>query len=101
MQEENFAPILAVMKVSSINKAIEYVNDSDFGLTSAIYTSDVKVAKYFSDRVETGSVFMNRCDYLDPALAWVGVKNSGMGFSLSKYAFKSVTRKKSLNFKTS
>lgn len=99
MQEENFGPILPVMKVTSMEEAINYVNDSDYGLTSAIFTREVATAKAFADEVNTGTVFMNRCDYLDPALPWTGVKNSGVGSSLSKYGFYHVTRRKALHFK--
>jgi len=100
MKEENFGPILPVMKVKNVEEAINLINDSDYGLTSAIFTNDTEQSKFFSDEVETGTVFMNRCDYLDPALPWTGVKNSGCGSSLSKYGFMHVTRRKSLHFKT-
>jgi acyl-CoA reductase-like NAD-dependent aldehyde dehydrogenase len=99
MQEENFGPILAVMKVDGLEQAIDLVNDSPYGLTSAIFTRDIGVAKKFSERVNTGTVFMNRCDYLDPALPWTGVKDSGCGSTLSKYGFYGVTRRKALHFK--
>lgn len=99
MQEENFGPILPVMRVSSLEEAISLVNDSHYGLTSAIFTEDVRVAKTFAHQVDVGTVFMNRCDYLDPALPWTGVKDSGCGSSLSKYGFYSVTRRKGLHFK--
>jgi len=99
MQEENFAPILPVMPVDSLEQAIELVNDSQYGLTSAIFTSDIAKAKLFAADVNTGTVFMNRCDYLDPALPWTGVKNSGCGSALSHLGFLSVTRAKALHFK--
>jgi acyl-CoA reductase-like NAD-dependent aldehyde dehydrogenase len=99
MQEENFAPILPVVPVDSIEQAIELVNDSQYGLTSAIFTKDLSKAKHFAENVETGTVFMNRCDYLDPALPWTGVKNSGCGSALSSLGFLSVTRAKALHFK--
>ena len=99
MQEENFAPILPVLPVDSIEEAIALVNDSRYGLTSAIFTQDLNKAKLFAEQVETGTVFMNRCDYLDPALPWTGVKNSGCGSALSHLGFLSVTRAKSLHFK--
>lgn len=99
MQEENFGPIVGICKVNSMEEALTHINDSNYGLTSAIYTSNQKTAKTFAKEANTGTVFMNRCDYLDPALAWVGVKNSGQGFSLSKFSFHSVTRKKSIHFK--
>ena len=99
MKEENFGPILPVMKVTGVDQAIELINDSDYGLTCAVFTSDVAIAKRVAQIAETGTVFMNRCDYLDPAQPWTGVKNSGVGSSLSKYGFLSVTRRKSLHFK--
>lgn len=100
MKEENFGPILPIMKVASEDEAINLINDSDYGLTCAVFTNDIKIAKKVAADAETGTVFMNRCDYLDPALPWTGVKNSGCGSSLSKYGFHGVTRRKSLHFKT-
>ncbi len=100
MKEENFGPLLPVMKVQNVDEAIKNINDSDYGLTCAIFTNDVSVAQRIGNEAETGTVFMNRCDYLDPALPWTGVKNSGVGSSLSKYGFHSVTRLKSIHFKT-
>ncbi|MES3039472.1 MAG: aldehyde dehydrogenase family protein, partial [Bdellovibrionota bacterium] len=99
MQEENFAPILPVMPVDSMEQAIQFVNDSKYGLTSAIFTKDMNKAKIFAENVNTGTVFMNRCDYLDPALPWTGVKDSGCGSALSHLGFLSVTRAKALHFK--
>lgn len=100
MQEENFGPILPVMAVSGLEEAIKLTNDSEYGLTAAIFTRDVAVAKRFAVEANVGTVFMNRCDYLDPALPWTGVKDSGCGSSLSKYGFYHLTRRKSLHFKT-
>ncbi|NUM89248.1 MAG: aldehyde dehydrogenase family protein, partial [Bdellovibrionales bacterium] len=100
MQEENFGPILPVMRVKNLQEAIRHVNDSPYGLTSAIFTRDTGVAREFARKVDVGTVFMNRCDYLDPALPWTGVKHSGCGSSLSKYGFYGVTRRKGLHFKT-
>jgi acyl-CoA reductase-like NAD-dependent aldehyde dehydrogenase len=99
MKEENFGPILPVMKVGDIHQAIDFINDSEYGLTSSIFTVNKQHADLFFEEAESGTVFMNRCDYLDPALAWAGVKNSGCGASLSKYGFHNVTRRKSKNFK--
>jgi len=99
MQEENFGPILPVMKVDGVEQAVELVNDSPYGLTSAIFTKDKRLAEQFARHVNVGTVFMNRCDYLDPALPWTGVKNSGCGSTLSKYGFYGVTRRKGLHFK--
>nr|CAG8542276.1 2733_t:CDS:10 [Entrophospora candida] len=82
MTEESFGPVIGIMKVSSDEEAINLMNDSEFGLTASIWTKDEDAALRIGNEIETGTWFMNRCDYLDPALAWVGVKNSGRGCSL-------------------
>ncbi|MEK0084049.1 aldehyde dehydrogenase family protein [Benzoatithermus flavus] len=100
MTEESFAPIVGIMKVRDDEEAIALMNDSAFGLTAAIWTSDEAAALRIGDRLETGTVFMNRCDYLDPALAWVGVKDSGRGVALSRLAYEHLTRPKSFHLRT-
>ena len=99
MTEETFGPVMGVMKVSGDQQAIELMNDSEFGLTAAIFTQDEAAAIEIGDCVNTGTWFMNRCDYLDPALAWTGVKNSGRGCTLSSVGFESLTRPKSFHLK--
>ncbi len=99
MKEESFGPVVGIMKVSSDNEAIKLMNDSKYGLTASIWTQDIKVARDISEEIEVGTVFVNRCDYLDPSLAWTGTKNSGVGVSLSTFVFNSVTRLKSMHFK--
>jgi acyl-CoA reductase-like NAD-dependent aldehyde dehydrogenase len=76
------------------------MNDSDLGLTAAIWTSDEAAAARIGRRIETGTVFMNRCDYLDPALAWTGVKNTGRGVTLSTLGYDHLTRAKSFHLRT-
>ncbi|CAG8564158.1 15067_t:CDS:10, partial [Dentiscutata heterogama] len=87
MREESFGPVVGIMKVSSDKEAIKLMNDSEFGLTASIWTKDENAALEIGNEIDTGTWFMNRCDYLDPALAWVGVKNSGRGCTLSKLGF--------------
>ncbi len=99
MREETFGPVLGIMKVASDEAAIELMNDSAFGLTAAIFTSDVEAAIDIGDRIDTGTWFMNRCDYLDPALSWVGVKDSGRGISLSSLGYSTLTRPKSFHLR--
>ena len=101
MRDESFGPVVGIMKVSSDEEAIQLMNDSEFGLTAAIWTSDVAAAKAIGARVETGTVFMNRCDYLDPALTWTGVKNTGRGATLSALGYEALTRPKSFHLRTS
>jgi acyl-CoA reductase-like NAD-dependent aldehyde dehydrogenase len=99
MTEETFGPVMGIMKVSGDDEAIRLMNDSEFGLTAAIFTQDEDAAIAIGDRVDTGTWFMNRCDYLDPALAWTGVKNSGRGCTLSTVGFEALTRPKSYHLK--
>jgi acyl-CoA reductase-like NAD-dependent aldehyde dehydrogenase len=100
MTEETFGPAVGVMPVASDDEAIHLMNDSRYGLTAAIWTADLDAALRIGDRVATGTWFMNRCDYLDPALAWTGVKDSGRGCSLSRLQYERVTRPKSFHLRT-
>jgi acyl-CoA reductase-like NAD-dependent aldehyde dehydrogenase len=100
MTEETFGPAVGVMAVGSDDEAVRLMNDSRYGLTAAIWTSDQDAAIRIGDRVETGTWFMNRCDYLDPALAWTGVKDSGRGCSLSRLQYEHLTRPKSFHLRT-
>ncbi len=99
MNEESFGPVVGIMKVSNDKEALELMNDSDYGLTASIWTVDKNAAKELSKHIQTGTVYMNRCDYLDPALAWSGVKDTGRGISLSTFGYDQVTRVKSIHFK--
>ncbi len=99
MNEETFGPAIGIMKVSSDAEALRLMNDSDYGLTAAIWTADADAAAQLGAQIDTGTVFMNRCDYLDPALAWTGVKNSGRGCTLSSVGFESLTRPKSFHLR--
>jgi len=100
MQEECFGPVAGIMKVRSDDEAIRHMNDSAFGLTAAIWTADETAALTIGARVDTGTWFMNRCDYLDPALGWVGVKDSGRGCTLSRVGYEMLTRPKSFHLRT-
>ncbi len=100
MQEENFGPLLPMMKVADDAEAIAHINDSQFGLTAVICTSDQSRAEAFAKAVEAGTIFMNRCDCLDPALPWTGLKASGKGSSLSRYGLLAMTRPKAIHFRT-
>jgi acyl-CoA reductase-like NAD-dependent aldehyde dehydrogenase len=99
MTEESFGPVVGILKVASDEEAIGLMNDSDFGLTASIWTADEAAAIAVGERVETGTWFMNRADYLDPALAWTGVKDSGRGCSLSRVGYEQLTRPKSFHLR--
>ncbi len=99
MREESFGPVVGIMKVADDAEALRLMNDSRYGLTAAIFTRDAEAAAAIGDGIETGTVFMNRCDYLDPALAWTGVKDSGRGCTLSLCGYEQLTRPKSFHFR--
>jgi acyl-CoA reductase-like NAD-dependent aldehyde dehydrogenase len=100
MRDESFGPVVGIMKVSSDEEAIRLMNDSDFGLTASVWTQDEAAALNIGDALETGTCFMNRADYLDPALSWVGVKDSGRGCTLSQMGYEHLTRPKSFHLRT-
>ncbi|HZF14897.1 MAG TPA: aldehyde dehydrogenase family protein [Steroidobacteraceae bacterium] len=100
VQEETFGPLVSILKVRDDEEAITRMNDSRYGLTASVWTADSDAALAIGDRIDTGTWFMNRCDYLDPALAWVGVKDSGRGCSLSTVGFEHLTRPKSFHLRT-
>ncbi|UWQ60442.1 aldehyde dehydrogenase family protein [Leisingera caerulea] len=99
MREESFGPVVGIMKVSSDEEAIRLMNDSDFGLTASLWTADVERAQAVGDQIETGTVFMNRADYLDPGLCWTGCKDTGRGGGLSVIGYHNLTRPKSYHLK--
>lgn len=101
MTEESFGPVVGIMKVSDDAEAVRLMNDSAYGLTASIWTADADAAAALGAEIETGTVFMNRCDYLDPALAWTGVKDTGRGATLSPVGYETLTRPKSYHLRTS
>jgi acyl-CoA reductase-like NAD-dependent aldehyde dehydrogenase len=99
MTEETFGPAVGIMAVDGDDEAVRLMNDSAYGLTASIWTDDVEAAVAIGDRVETGTWYLNRCDYLDPRLAWTGVKDSGRGCTLSTLGFDALTRPKSFHLR--
>ena len=99
MRDESFGPVVGIMKVENDGQAIELMNDSDFGLTASLWTADAGRAAKIGRQIETGTVFMNRADYLDPGLCWTGCKETGRGAALSSLGYQSLTRPKSYHLK--
>lgn len=99
MREESFGPVVGIMAVDDDEEAIRLMNDSDYGLTASLWTADPERARAIGARIETGTVYMNRCDYLDPGLCWTGCKNTGRGAALSRLGYLSVTRPKSYHLR--
>ena len=99
MRDETFGPLVGIMKVKDDGEAIELMNDSDFGLTASLWTKDAERAANVGAQIQTGTVFMNRCDYVDPGLCWVGCKDTGRGGTLSVIGYHNLTRPKSYHLK--
>lgn len=99
MKEESFGPVVGIMPVANDEEAVRLMNDSPFGLTASVWTDDLDAAERIGTHLETGTVYMNRCDYLDPALAWTGVKDTGYGATLSIIGYENLTRPKSFHLK--
>jgi acyl-CoA reductase-like NAD-dependent aldehyde dehydrogenase len=101
MTEETFGPVAPLMRVKSDDEAVTLMNDSRYGLTASVWTSDVDAAIRIGSSIESGTWFMNRCDYVDPALPWTGIKDSGHGCSLSRLGYASLTQPKSFHLRFS
>ena len=99
MREETFGPAIGIAKVAGDDEAVARINASRYGLTAAVFTADLDRAEALAMELEVGTVFANRCDFLDPELAWVGVKDSGRGCTLSALGFGAFTRPKSLHLR--
>ncbi|PYH47172.1 Aldedh-domain-containing protein [Aspergillus saccharolyticus JOP 1030-1] len=99
MKHETFGPVLPIMKVASDEEALTLINDSDYGLTASIWTKDIKRGEELIEDVEAGTVYLNRCDYPSPDLAWIGWKNSGLGFTLGPKAYDGFYKLKSFHIK--
>ena len=99
MKDETFGPVVCIMPVANDDEAVALMNDSEFGLTASLWTENVARAEKIADEIETGTVFLNRADYLDPALCWTGCKNTGRGGGLSIIGYHNLTRPKSYHLK--
>lgn len=99
MREESFGPVVGIMPVKDDAEAISLMNDCAYGLTASIWTADAGAARAIGAQIQTGTVLMNRCDYLDPALCWTGCKDTGRGAALSHLGYLALTRPKSYHLK--
>lgn len=99
MRDESFGPVIGIMPVADDDEAVRLMNDSPFGLTCSVWTRDITAAERIGNHLQTGTVFMNRCDYVDPALVWTGVKDTGSGIALSELGFSPYVRPKSFHLR--
>jgi acyl-CoA reductase-like NAD-dependent aldehyde dehydrogenase len=99
MQEESFGPIVPVLAVSDDDEALRLIQQTRYGLTASIWTSDRERAERFAREIDAGTIYQNRCDYLEPALPWTGARDSGIGSTLSRYGFYHLTRRKGIHFR--
>lgn len=99
MMDESFGPVVGIMAVADDHEAVRLMNDSPYGLTASVWTTDLDAAEALSGRIHTGTVYANRCDYLDPGLAWTGVKDTGRGASLSSIGYEMLTQPKSIHLR--
>jgi acyl-CoA reductase-like NAD-dependent aldehyde dehydrogenase len=99
MREENFGPLVGIMRVRDDDEAVRLMNDSAYGLTASIWTADIAAAEVLGNALDCGTVFANRCDYVDPGLAWSGVKNTGRGASVGQLGYNGLTRPKSIHLR--
>jgi acyl-CoA reductase-like NAD-dependent aldehyde dehydrogenase len=99
MRDESFGPVVGIMRVSGDEEALALMNDCAYGLTASLWTKDAARAAALGAQIETGTVFMNRADYLDPALCWTGCKDTGRGGGLSEIGYHNLTRPKSYHLK--
>ena len=100
MMVESFGPVIGIMPVDTEEEAIRLMNDRPYGLTASIWTEDMARGERLAHRTAAGTVYVNRCDFLDPELAWVGIKDSGHGCTLSHLGFLYLTRPKSFHLRT-
>ncbi|MDG1116824.1 MAG: aldehyde dehydrogenase family protein [Flavimaricola sp.] len=99
MREESFGPVVGIMPVKDDEEALALMNDSPYGLTASLWTSDPDKAMALGRRIETGTVFLNRADYVDPAVCWTGCKDTGRGGAMSAIGYQAVTRPRSYHFR--
>ena len=100
MRDESFGPIIGIQKVADDDEAVQLMNDTDYGLTAGVYTRSEARAQRILARVQAGSVYWNCCDRVSPRLPWSGVKQSGIGLTLSTYGIETFTRPKAWHLRS-
>jgi len=83
MRDETFGPIIGIQKIESDTEAVALMNDTEYGLTAAVYTADRQRAVQILSTVRSGTAYWNCCDRVSPYLPWTGRGRSGFGSTLS------------------
>jgi acyl-CoA reductase-like NAD-dependent aldehyde dehydrogenase len=99
MKEESFGPIIGIMKVKDDAEAITLMNDTQYGLTAAVYCKDEYRALQLQSQLNAGSVYWNCCDRVSAALPWSGRKHSGFGSTLSHTGLRVFTQPKAYHLR--
>jgi acyl-CoA reductase-like NAD-dependent aldehyde dehydrogenase len=99
MKEESFGPVIGIMKVQHDEEAIALMNDTDYGLTAGVYSSDKQRAEAILKKVDAGTVYWNCCDRVSAALPWSGRKHSGFGATLSHVGLRAFTNPKAYHLR--
>ena len=94
MTEESFGPVVGIQKVKDDEEAIELMQDTEYGLTAAVYSTGYARAEAVMKQMDTGTVYWNCCDRVSASLPWSGRKHSGLGSTLSYQGIRAFVQPK-------
>jgi acyl-CoA reductase-like NAD-dependent aldehyde dehydrogenase len=99
MKDESFGPVIGIMKVKDDDEAIELMQDTEYGLTASVYSSDKKRAENILQQINAGTGYWNCCDRVSAALPWGGRKHSGFGVTLSHAGLRAFVKPKAYHLR--
>jgi acyl-CoA reductase-like NAD-dependent aldehyde dehydrogenase len=98
MREESFGPVIGIMQAGDDEEAARLMNDTEYGLTAAVYTPSRERAERLLSRVDAGTVYWNCCDRVSPRMPWTGRRHSGIGSTLGTVGIRAFVQPKSWHF---
>jgi len=98
MQEESFGPVIGIMRVADDSEALRFMQETPYGLTASVYSSNRERAEHILSRVDAGTGYWNCCDRVSAAVPWSGRKHSGIGATLSHMGLRAFTHPKAWHF---
>lgn len=101
MREESFGPVIGIMKVKNDDEAVAFMQDTEYGLTAAVYSKDQSRAENILRRIDAGTGYWNCCDRVSAAVPWSGRKHSGFGATLSHMGLRAFTKPKAYHLRRS